>query len=192
MFWICTDATVNWDAVSAIGTAGAALTALAVWRVDIRQRNAQKRADARLLANLMIPELTEACFHWRVAMKELVLNVDTEERLSPEAAATRYGLMADDPERTRAMFAAHQEGHYFGEISRLADRAAVFESRSIDTLAKMLSTSRAVRYSAAILADAGNRDQVMEALPSYAEEVVAASEAAASALDNITALATSD
>ncbi|WHL17606.1 hypothetical protein [Stenotrophomonas acidaminiphila] len=57
MFWVCTNATIDWEAISAVGTAGAAIVALLVWLSDRWSKLAQREAEARLLATILVPAL---------------------------------------------------------------------------------------------------------------------------------------
>ncbi len=56
MFWLCTNAVINWNAIAAIGTACAALIALVVWLTGIAIRLSERRASSKLLATLLITE----------------------------------------------------------------------------------------------------------------------------------------
>lgn len=57
MFWLCTNATIDWEAISAVGTAGAAIVALLVWLSDRCSKWAQRNADARLVATILAPSV---------------------------------------------------------------------------------------------------------------------------------------
>lgn len=57
MFWLCTNATIEWEAISAVGTAGAAGIALLVWLSDRCSKRKQRDAEARLLATILAPAL---------------------------------------------------------------------------------------------------------------------------------------
>ena len=51
--WLCTDWKIDWNAISAVATAAAALTAMCVWLFDKHQRKLERNASARLLAQIM-------------------------------------------------------------------------------------------------------------------------------------------
>ena len=51
--WLCTDWKIDWNAISAVATAIAALIALFVWLHDKRQRKAERSSNAKLLAQIM-------------------------------------------------------------------------------------------------------------------------------------------
>lgn len=51
--WLCTDWKIDWNAISAVATAAAALIALSVWLYDKRKKSLDRKASARLLAQIM-------------------------------------------------------------------------------------------------------------------------------------------
>lgn len=51
--WLCTDWKIDWNAVSAVATAAAAMIALCVWLIDKHQRKLERTASARLLAQIV-------------------------------------------------------------------------------------------------------------------------------------------
>ncbi|WP_416199629.1 MAG: hypothetical protein ACFWT5_11625 [Pseudomonas helleri] len=51
--WLCTDWNIDWNAISAVATAAAALTAISVWLFDKHQRKLERNASARLLAQII-------------------------------------------------------------------------------------------------------------------------------------------
>lgn len=57
MLWICTNASIDWNAISAVGTGAAAMIALVIWMVDRRDKHRKAKADGRLAAQLVSTEL---------------------------------------------------------------------------------------------------------------------------------------
>ncbi|MGN8103424.1 hypothetical protein [uncultured Pseudomonas sp.] len=51
--WLCANWKIDWNAISAVATAAAALIALSVWLYDKHQRRLERKASARLLAQIM-------------------------------------------------------------------------------------------------------------------------------------------
>lgn len=51
--WLCTDWKIDWNAISAVATAVAAIFAVCVWYRDNRQRKRERSASAKLLAQIM-------------------------------------------------------------------------------------------------------------------------------------------
>ncbi|WP_411384400.1 hypothetical protein ACK3BK_12245 [Pseudomonas sp. L7] len=51
--WLCTDWKIDWNAISAVATAVAAIFAVCVWYRDNQQRKRERSASAKLLAQIM-------------------------------------------------------------------------------------------------------------------------------------------
>lgn len=76
MLWICTNAKINWDAISAVGTGAAALIALLIWSIDRLDKHRRLRADGRLAAQLVYTETIPILAHLAIMKNRLYARAD--------------------------------------------------------------------------------------------------------------------
>ena len=99
---------VDWNAVGAISTAGAAVIALAIWVSDLIHRHRERRATERFLAQVTIPAVATAQLEIAKLRTYLAEPCDGEMTRAhflfrsgdarAEAAERNHTISSDDPE----------------------------------------------------------------------------------------------
>ncbi|KRP71779.1 hypothetical protein TX23_16075 [Pseudomonas paralactis] len=90
--WLCTDWKIDWNAISAVATAVAAIIALSAWLLDKHQRKLERNASARLLAQIMKTPIGAA----RIQLAKFRC-----DNFSPEQADNISRLLKDENSRKK-------------------------------------------------------------------------------------------
>jgi hypothetical protein len=175
--WVCTDWKINWEAISAVGTAGAAIIALLLWLADSRRRRADRRATARLLSQFMLGG---------VAVVQVAL-----ARLRESFAELEYldGDQALEVIRSSREFRASIENQMPAVIhefpSQFLDKAEALPEQVSNPLANALVTCRRLHALLKLLLaerDIGRIGEMMPALRSLVLDSQATTDVAFAAL----------
>ena len=107
-FGVSATAGFTWDAISAIGTAGAAITALVVWLCDRHSKIASTNADARLLATILAPQIESLGARIDDAATELWGLAGATDCPSGETRRQHFHVLADDPKALNEILNRHR------------------------------------------------------------------------------------
>ncbi len=186
MIWICTVAAISWEATSAIGTAAAAIVALLVWISGLISAYRRRRANARLLAQLILPEFEKITAwlkpyerrFWESAKPET-----PEERRS--AVAATCATLAKNRGRALALMREVTDAAYTDHTSTLFSQPGVLARSTADALASAHRKITHVRHTAYLLTQLISADddvRTVEALIHYHQIVLNATTASVAAL----------
>lgn len=144
--WLCTEWKIDWDAVAAVATAGAAIIALIIWSFDKAQRKRERAASSRLLAQIMTTpvgatQIEIAKFRCYVVPSEddqtYLLDVLNDENARKDLAAQATKITIDLP-------------------SQFLDKADIFSETVNNRLANAFSQVNRLKKMSSLLADLPN------------------------------------
>lgn len=189
MFWICTDAVISWEATSAIGTAAAAIVALLVWISGLISAYLRRRANARLLAQLLLPEFEKiaAGLHSREARFWKPLHPKTDEQRKAAIEST-CNTMAKERPTARTFMQDILAELRADRTEILLSQPGIFSRKTADSLANAYRKLTHVRHSAHLMIDLIDNEateNIKEALLSYQKVMLATMKAAVETLGEL-------
>ncbi|WP_243350863.1 hypothetical protein [Stenotrophomonas acidaminiphila] len=154
MLWICALAATSWEATSAIGTAAAAIVALLVWISGLISAYRRRRANARLLAQLLLPEFEKiaAGLNSREARFWKFLHPNTNEQRKAAIEST-CDTMAKDRPRARSFAKDILAEIRADRTEILLSQPGIFSIKTADSLANAYRRITHVRHSAHLIID---------------------------------------
>jgi hypothetical protein len=157
---------IDWNAVGALSTAGAAVIALAIWVGDLVFRSRDRRATERFLAQMTIPIVATA------QLEIAKLRTYLAETL--HGTATRAQLLFQSGEaRTEA---AERTARVVLDIpSVVLDRAVVFRPRATNRIAWAVAKVRRLNDTARLMMEMGpgiSEEDLDTAIAIFCTEVI--------------------
>ncbi|MEX5340809.1 hypothetical protein [Pseudomonas sp. I2] len=145
--WLCTDWKIDWDAISAVATATAAVIALCVWIYDKCQRNVERKASARLLAQIMTTPVGAA--HVQISK--------FKSDLFPTGSDPLIGALREDKE-ARRLLAEKASAITIDLPSQFLDKADFFSEAASSSLANAFSQVNRLKQFVGLLADLADKE----------------------------------
>lgn len=158
----------SWDALSAIGTTFAALVALWIWLWDRCTKKHERRAEARLLANLLLPQLVNITGRLGSTAEEF-WNADAMGPLvtTEEERLRRFAALSHNPQELHALIAWHRANIPIDRLDLSIEKVGIFEPKTSDLICKMLYECRHFLGIASDLLEAPTAGVCYEFLPRY-------------------------
>lgn len=151
MGWICTDWAIDWTAV-------AAMIALGIWLADLLRKRSERKAAARVLAQLMLIELGNLRAYL------LGMSVDLRANRSTEAQAELDARISMQAEFRRQLL-GYQENLQSETLRRLSERVDVLPSFFATSLALAFSELNAVIHLSRLVGESPHDGLHAEQMP---------------------------
>ncbi|UBM23144.1 hypothetical protein K8374_12045 [Pseudomonas sp. p1(2021b)] len=142
--WLCTDWEIDWDAISAVSTAAAAVIALCVWLFDKHQRGLER---TRLLAQIMTTPVGAA--HVQISK--------FRSDLFPTGSDPLIGTLREDKEARRRL-AEKASAITIDLSSQFLDKADFFSEATSSSLANAFSQVNRLKQFVGLLGDLADKE----------------------------------
>jgi len=146
--WLCTDWKIDWDAISAVATAAAAVIALCVWLYDKHQRRLERKASARLLAQIMTTPVGAA--HVQISK--------FRSDLFPAGSDPLFGTLRED-KAARQRLAEKASAITIELPSQFLDKADFFSEAVSSSLANAFSEVNRLKQFVGLFGDLSDQEQ---------------------------------
>jgi inorganic triphosphatase YgiF len=146
--WLCTDWKIDWNAISAVATAAAALIALCVWLFDKHQRKLERNASARLLAQIMTTPVGAA--HVQISK--------FSSDLFPSGSDPLIGTLREDKDARKRL--VEKASAITIELpSQFLDKADLFSEATSSSLANVFSEVNRLKQFVGLFGDLADQEQ---------------------------------
>lgn len=145
--WLCTDWEIDWNAISAVATAAAAVIALCVWLYDKKQRKLERNASARLLAQIMTTPVGAA--HVQISK--------FRSDLFPTGSDPLISALREDKEARRRL-AEKASAITIDLPSQFLDKADFFSEATSSSLANAFSQVNRLKQFVGLLGDLADKE----------------------------------
>lgn len=176
----------NWDALSAIGTTLAALVALVIWLLDRLARRRERIANARLLANLLLPTLVNIAGRLGPTEKEF-WNADANgpQVHNEQEKDSRFAELSHYPQELSALIDWHIANLPVEKFDLSVEKIGIFDPETSDVICTMLYESHHFLGIARDLKETASPEARYSMLPRYFTGYLRAAKAVKAALDEL-------
>ncbi|MCD9087382.1 hypothetical protein [Stenotrophomonas sp. SY1] len=163
----------NWDALAAIGTTFAAVTALVIWIVDMRRRRRDRTSAAKLLAVRLISDVEQLSRVFASSLSEMNgghRSPTAEDQMDFMQGYTKS--LSLNYVAARSLVQAQMDAVDLERFERLADQVGIMPARVSDSLAELLRRSISLQNAAKRVGSDPTPARVEGGLVSYFCEMV--------------------